>query len=374
MRPYRNRLIIVIVTVVAGWFYARSIPAQTKDVAPRQIATGSSLPATCTVGQIFFLSSAMAGENQYGCTATDVWTLQSGGGSPGATGPTGPTGASGPSGVSGPSGPSGATGATGATGPTGASGASGPAGTSVNWTGAWLSGTTYSVDDGVSDVGVAYVSLMNSNLNHIPASSPTYWQVISQVGAIGPTGPSGPSGPSGVRGATGPTGPSGATGPTGATGGSGPSGPSGPSGTNGTNGSNGASGPSGPTGSSGPSGPSGPTGTSAAGTTPVALTYVASGTTVYPVAGVFIGTGTVTLTHNTSTSLSLTNIVSGGVYSVVMKQDGTGGGTSVTLGTGGTGCSVWLPSTISTSSTANAVDILTFLVVGTSCYANLNHY
>lgn len=49
--------------------------------------SGSSLPATCLVGDVFFVTTATAGQNTYGCTASNVWTLQSGGGG-GVTVPT----------------------------------------------------------------------------------------------------------------------------------------------------------------------------------------------------------------------------------------------------------------------------------------------
>lgn len=41
---------------------------------------GSALPATCTIGQTFFLTGTTPGQNWYGCTSTNVWTLESGGG------------------------------------------------------------------------------------------------------------------------------------------------------------------------------------------------------------------------------------------------------------------------------------------------------
>lgn len=44
-------------------------------------ASGASLPAACTVGQMFFLTGVTAGQNVYGCTSTNTWTLQSGGSS-----------------------------------------------------------------------------------------------------------------------------------------------------------------------------------------------------------------------------------------------------------------------------------------------------
>jgi len=46
------------------------------------IKTGAGLPGTCAVGQIFFLTSAPAGANLFGCTAANNWSAQ--GGQPGA--------------------------------------------------------------------------------------------------------------------------------------------------------------------------------------------------------------------------------------------------------------------------------------------------
>ena len=46
----------------------------------KPFATGASLPGTCGVGQMFFLSNAPAGQNLYGCTAAPgTWTPQAGG-------------------------------------------------------------------------------------------------------------------------------------------------------------------------------------------------------------------------------------------------------------------------------------------------------
>ena len=44
------------------------------------LASGTTLPATCYVGQGFFKTDAAPGSNLYGCTATDTWTIQGGGG------------------------------------------------------------------------------------------------------------------------------------------------------------------------------------------------------------------------------------------------------------------------------------------------------
>lgn len=78
------KLVVVILT-------ALSVFAQTKDASPRTLANDATLPATCTVGQIFFDNDATAGQNVYGCTATNTWTLQAGGG--GTTYTAGPSGA-----------------------------------------------------------------------------------------------------------------------------------------------------------------------------------------------------------------------------------------------------------------------------------------
>lgn len=40
--------------------------------------TGTTLPANCSVGETFFKTNAAAGQNLYGCTATDIWTLLGG--------------------------------------------------------------------------------------------------------------------------------------------------------------------------------------------------------------------------------------------------------------------------------------------------------
>src|SRR6266404_1396603 len=39
--------------------------------------TGTPLPATCGVGEMFYKSDAPPGANLYGCTSVNNWTLQS---------------------------------------------------------------------------------------------------------------------------------------------------------------------------------------------------------------------------------------------------------------------------------------------------------
>lgn len=47
---------------------------------PNPLVIGTTLPSTCAVGDMFFKTDAVAGSNLYGCTATNTWTAQAGGG------------------------------------------------------------------------------------------------------------------------------------------------------------------------------------------------------------------------------------------------------------------------------------------------------
>ncbi len=47
-------------------------------VSTKPVTMGTSLPASCAVGQFFFLSTAPAGANLYGCSAVNQWTVEGG--------------------------------------------------------------------------------------------------------------------------------------------------------------------------------------------------------------------------------------------------------------------------------------------------------
>jgi hypothetical protein len=47
-------------------------------VSTRPAKTGSALPGVCSTGDVFFLTSAPAGANLWGCAATNTWVSQSG--------------------------------------------------------------------------------------------------------------------------------------------------------------------------------------------------------------------------------------------------------------------------------------------------------
>ena len=46
--------------------------------ATRPLKTGTTLPATCLAGEMFFKTDATPGSNIYGCTNDGVWRMQSG--------------------------------------------------------------------------------------------------------------------------------------------------------------------------------------------------------------------------------------------------------------------------------------------------------
>src|SRR5258708_15910050 len=68
-----------------------SLDSQTKNVDftkaafTRPVKTGTILPSTCSVGDLFFQTSAAAGSNLYGCASANTWTVQSGGGGGGGS-------------------------------------------------------------------------------------------------------------------------------------------------------------------------------------------------------------------------------------------------------------------------------------------------
>jgi hypothetical protein len=89
------------------------------------------------------------------------------------------------------------TGATGSTGNTGATGAAG-----LTWQGAWVSGTTYSVNDAVTDGGSSYRRKVAGAGTTAPGSDATNWELMAEKGADGADGSTGSTGPTGPAGLT----------------------------------------------------------------------------------------------------------------------------------------------------------------------------
>jgi hypothetical protein len=105
-----------------------------------------------------------------------------------AQGAAGAPGVAGAAGVQGLTGPAGSPGASGAAGPAGATGAVG-----MNFRGAWVAGTGYSVNDAATFAGSTYIAAM-SNSSSEPDLYPQAWSLLAQAGSVGPQGPAGTPG------------------------------------------------------------------------------------------------------------------------------------------------------------------------------------
>ncbi len=84
-------LFAVLLAAAADGQTLLSLDSQTKNVDftkaafTRPVKTGTVLPSTCSVGDLFFQTNAAAGSNLYGCTGANTWTVQSGGGGGGGS-------------------------------------------------------------------------------------------------------------------------------------------------------------------------------------------------------------------------------------------------------------------------------------------------
>lgn len=58
--------------------YSAGLPSSSTGFTYTGVLSG--IPATCSVGQISFITNAVAGQNIYNCTTLNTWTAQSGGG------------------------------------------------------------------------------------------------------------------------------------------------------------------------------------------------------------------------------------------------------------------------------------------------------
>lgn len=86
----------------------------------------------------------------------------------------------------------------GPTGPTGPQGPAGPAG--LYWKGAWVSGTSYVVNDAVGYGGASYFCILATSGTSNPTVATTNWALLASQGAVGPTGPTGATGATGAQG------------------------------------------------------------------------------------------------------------------------------------------------------------------------------
>ena len=77
---------LVLVLMLANFSFGQTLVdlrTQSKSIdfsalpSTKPVQVGTALPATCQVGQMFFNSGATPGANLYGCTTTNIWSLQS---------------------------------------------------------------------------------------------------------------------------------------------------------------------------------------------------------------------------------------------------------------------------------------------------------
>lgn len=83
MKTIAMKLVVSLGLITSAFGQQIDLTRQVKNKLPPAnggdgTAPGTTLPATCSVGQKFFKTNATAGQNLYGCTATNTWTLESG--------------------------------------------------------------------------------------------------------------------------------------------------------------------------------------------------------------------------------------------------------------------------------------------------------
>jgi hypothetical protein len=85
------RFILISFCLQQAWSQTQiDLQAQSRNVdfttsaTTRPLKSGAVLPASCSVGEMFFLTNAAAGANLFGCAATNAWTLESSAGGGGS--------------------------------------------------------------------------------------------------------------------------------------------------------------------------------------------------------------------------------------------------------------------------------------------------
>ncbi len=91
---FERFLILSFLVAHQAWCQAPTaidLRAQSKNVdftsaaSTRPFKSGTALPVSCSVGEMFYLTSASAGTNVYGCTSANSWTLETGTGAQNAS-------------------------------------------------------------------------------------------------------------------------------------------------------------------------------------------------------------------------------------------------------------------------------------------------
>ncbi len=91
----QKHFLILLAFLLAGSCFGQTLVdlrTQSKSIdfsalpSTRPVQVGTALPTACQIGQLFFKADASAGANLYGCTANNIWAVESGGGSGGGSG------------------------------------------------------------------------------------------------------------------------------------------------------------------------------------------------------------------------------------------------------------------------------------------------
>lgn len=155
--------------------------------------SGTVLPVTCSVGEAFFKTDALAGSNLYACTSSNLWSLEAGV-STLAGDVSGPASANVVTQISGrsisPAIPTNGqalvwNGTANQWEPqavSGLAGPTGPTGQGYAWRGAWAAPTAYSAYDTVSYSGSSYVAVASST-GVTPGTDGTKWSLLAQQGS-----------------------------------------------------------------------------------------------------------------------------------------------------------------------------------------------
>jgi len=84
-KPIYRTLLLALSFAITFGQTAVDLRTQSKNIdfsgaaSTKPLQTGVAIPSTCTTGQMFFLTTAAAGSNLYGCSATNIWSLEGGG-------------------------------------------------------------------------------------------------------------------------------------------------------------------------------------------------------------------------------------------------------------------------------------------------------
>jgi hypothetical protein len=79
-----NKLVFALAAVAAAGFAQTQVDLRTQSksidfgLAPstRPLQTGTALPANCLIGNVYFKTDAIAGNNVFGCTSLNTWTAE----------------------------------------------------------------------------------------------------------------------------------------------------------------------------------------------------------------------------------------------------------------------------------------------------------